>query len=97
MNVGIYDIDIVELTAKERFTIYKESGFSHVGFYFDDAYLKRGETYVELLNVAKEVGLEISQLHLDYKNANMLSLNEDNEYLKYIKWQEVDNTFLKEE
>lgn len=85
MNVGIYDVDIVQLSAKKRFQIYKDVGFSHVGFYFDDSYLKRGETYVELLKVAREVGLKISQLHLDYKNSNMLSLNEDNEYLRYIE------------
>lgn len=85
MKVGIYDIDRVNLTIKERFQIYKDVGFTHVGFYLDDSYLSNNETYFELINTAKEVGLELLQVHLDYKNSNMLSLNEDNDFIRYIE------------
>jgi len=85
MKLGIYDIDRVDLSIKERFKIYKDVGFSHVGFYFDNSYLKENEKYIELIKSAKDVGLSISQLHLDYKNSNMLSINEDNEFLRYIE------------
>ena len=85
MKLGIYDLDFMDLDIKERFSIYKEVGFTHVGFYLDDDYLKRKETYVELIDIAKEVGIEISQVHLDYKNSNMLSLMDDNSFLRYIE------------
>jgi hypothetical protein len=55
MKLGIYDLDFMDLDIKERFSIYKEVGFTHVGFYLDDDYLKRKETYVELiLKITKE-------------------------------------------
>lgn len=85
MNIGIYDVDATDLTIKERLTIYKQVGFSHVGFYFDDNYLKDGEKYLDIIEFAKEIGLKISQVHLDYKNSNMLSLDEDNIYLSYLE------------
>ena len=85
MDIGIYDIDSTDLSIKERFEIYKEVGFNYVGFYFDNDYLKEGETYLDLINASKEVGLKLSQLHLDYKKSNMLSLNEDNEFINYVE------------
>ena len=85
MEIGIYDIDSTELSIKERFKIYKDVGFTHVGFYFDNSYLKENETYLEMIKEAKEVGLKLSQVHLDYKNTNMLSMNNDNEFINYLE------------
>lgn len=85
MNIGIYDIDSTSLSIKERFSIYKEIGFNYVGFYFDNSYLKKGETYLDLIKTANEIGLKISQVHLDYKNSNMFALDGDNEFINYVE------------
>ena len=85
MKIGIYDIDVVNLSIQERFEIYKSVGFTHVGFYFDNSYLKENENYLQLIEIANKCGLNINQLHLDYKNSNMLSINEDNDFIKYIE------------
>ena len=87
MKLGIYDIGKCgsNLTAKERFKIYKDAGFTHIGFYLDNNYLDDGETYEELVNLSNENGLIIDQIHLDYKNSNMVEFDCDNEYLSYIE------------
>ncbi len=87
MNLGIYDIGKCgsDLNAESRFKIYKEAGFTHIGFYLDNNYLDINETYDNLVNTANKCGLIIEQVHLDYKNSNMVGLSEDNEYLHYIE------------
>lgn len=84
--VGIYDIGPCGsgLSILERFAIYKSVGFTHVGFYLDDNYLD-GESYVEMIEVARSLGLEIDQVHLDYKNSNMWAETTENEYLDYVE------------
>lgn len=87
MNLGIYDIGKCgsTLTAEERFKIYKDCGFTHIGFYLDNNYLDVGETYDNLVKLAHKYGLIIDQVHLDYKNSNMVELSADNDYLNYIE------------
>lgn len=86
MKLGIYDIGNcgTNLTILERFAIYKSVGFTHVGFYMDNSYLG-GENYQEMFAVAKDLGLIVEQVHLDYKNSNMFALNEENEFFEYLE------------
>jgi sugar phosphate isomerase/epimerase len=85
MNIGIYDIGKcgTDLSILERFTIYKSAGFTHVGFYLDDDYLE-GESYLDMIQVARDLGLNIDQVHLDYKNSNMWAETTENEFLDYV-------------
>lgn len=86
MELGIYDIGEcgTGLNIIERFEIYKSAGFTHVGFYLDNDYLD-GENYVNMIDTAKSIGLKIDQVHLDYKNANMICEERENEYFRYIE------------
>lgn len=85
MKVGIYDIGkVCDISIKERFEIYKKCGFEYVGFYMDNSYIDDGEDYIDMLHIAKDVGLKIDQLHLDYKMSNMMADTMDNDYIRYI-------------
>ena len=87
-NLGIFDIhrNTPSLSYRERIDLYKKVGFTHLGFYFDNAYINEGEDCKELYNYAAQIGLRIQQVHLDYAKSNDLSLdNESGEaYFDYL-------------
>ena len=71
---GIYDIDkATTLNYKERLDIYKNIGFNEVALYLDNNYLKKTETYDQIINYAKEINLQINQVHVDYKISNLIT------------------------
>ena len=85
MKVGIYDLnECSSLDYKVRLEIYKGCGFSSVGLYLDDNYMHNGESYKEIIEYAREIGLSVNQVHVDYKISNLIS--EDIEtYLVYVE------------
>lgn len=86
MNIGIYDIDkSSSLDYKERLNVYKEVGFKEVALYFDKNYINENEDYINILNYARSIGLQIKQVHLDYKISNLLCSKETNEYFDYLE------------
>lgn len=86
MNIGIYDIDkSSSLDYKERLSIYKEVGFKEIALYFDKNYMNESEDYITILNYARSIGLEVKQVHLDYKISNLICSYETNEYFNYLE------------
>ena len=83
---GIYDIDkATTLNYKERLDIYKNIGFNEVALYLDNNYLKETETYDQIINYAKEINLQINQVHVDYKISNLITDNTSNVYFEYLE------------
>lgn len=86
MNIGIYDINNVSsLNYKERLSIYKEIGFKEVACYLDEKYMENDENYFEIIKYAKKIGLEVKQVHLDYKISNSICSKDTNEYFDYLE------------
>lgn len=86
MNVGIYDLnECSSLSYKERLNIYKDCGFSSVGLYLDDNYMKNNESYLDIINEARRIGLKVNQVHLDYKISNLICDDNSNEYFSYVE------------
>ena len=68
MKLGIYDLNESSLLDyKERINIYKEVGFTSVGVYLDDNYMANDENYLDIIEYARSIGLDINQVHIDYK------------------------------
>ena len=83
--VGIYDIDkCSNLNYKKRLDIYKKVGFKEVALYIDNSYLNEGEDYNQIINYAKEIGLEVNQAHADYKISNLICDENSDKYFDYI-------------
>lgn len=85
MKIGIYDLnECSSLGYKERLDIYKSVGFTSVGTYIDSNYMASNESYVDIVKYAKEIGLEVNQVHVDYKISNLIC--EDSEaYFEYVE------------
>ena len=85
MKIGIYDLnECSSLNYKERLDIYKSVGFTSVGTYIDDNYMSNNESYVEIVKYAKEIGLEVNQVHVDYKISNLIC-EDSNAYFDYVE------------
>lgn len=83
---GIYDMNIdTVLGYKERLDVYKKCGFKEVALYLDNAYQKENENYESIIAYAKEIGLKIYQVHIDYKNSNLIASKQTNEYFEYLQ------------
>lgn len=83
---GIYDIDkATTLSFKERLKIYKDIGFNEIALYLDNAYLKENETYEHIIDYAKEINLQIKQVHIDYKISNLITDETTNNYFEYLE------------
>ena len=83
--IGIYDLNTCsKLDYKTRLNIYKEAGFREVALYLDSAYMTEGETYEDIIAYARAIGLEVKQVHLDYKISNLICDETTNEYFDYI-------------
>lgn len=82
--LGIYDMNIdTTLGYKDRLDIYKKCGFSEVALYLDSGYQKDGENYTDIIHYAREIDLDIKQVHIDYKISNFITENID-AYCNYI-------------
>lgn len=86
MRIGIYDLNrSSKLDYKTRLDIYKKNGFKEIGIYLDNKYMYNNENYLNIIKYAKQIGLDIKQVHLDYKNANLICDKTTNEYFDYLK------------
>ena len=85
-DFGIYDLtDCSTLGFKDRILIYKKAGFEEIGLYLDQNYMQNGENYVDIINYAREQGLKIKQVHIDYKISNLICDKETDEYFEYLE------------
>lgn len=83
--IGIYDINsFPEIPFKQRLEIYKSAGFGEIALYIDKNYNAPNENYVDIINYARNIGLEVKQAHIDYKISNLISDNSTNEYFDYV-------------
>ena len=83
--IGIYDLDgCTDLDFKERLKIYKDCGFLEVALYLDKNYNKENENYEDIINFAKNIGLCVKQVHIDYKISNLICDENSNEYFDYV-------------
>lgn len=84
--IGIYDINTSSnLNYKERLNIYKKCGFQEIALYLDSNYQYNNENYIEIINYAKEIGLQIRQAHIDWKISNLICDTDSNEYFDYVE------------
>lgn len=83
--IGIYDLNTcTKLSYKDRLQIYKDAGFKEVALYIDNDYNKPNESYKDIINFARQIGLEVKQCHIDYKISNLLCDNTTNQYFDYL-------------
>ena len=83
--VGIFDIDKASnLSYQQRLDIYKKIGFKEIALFVDNSYLNDGETYFDIINYAKSIGLSINQAHADYKISNLICDETTDEYFNYM-------------
>lgn len=86
MDIGLYDInESSDLDYKTRINIYKSMGFTSVGVYLDNNYMSNNENYVDIIKYAKQIGLKVNQVHVDYKISNMICDDSSNKYFDYIE------------
>lgn len=82
---GIYDLTHCStLDYKTRIDIYKKIGFQEIALYLDQNYMQGDENYLDIIKYVKDCNLKIGQVHLDYKNANMICDEASNEYFEYL-------------
>lgn len=96
--IGIYDLNSCSsLGFKDRLDIYKKCGFKEVSLYLDSSYQTNNENYIDIINYAREIGLQILQVHIDWKISNLICDNDTNEYFEYIskKLTEAKNLGIK--
>lgn len=85
MKIGIYDLnECSNLDYKKRLLIYKKCGFTSVGLYLDNNYMSNGENYLDIISYAKDIGLDVNQVHIDYKISNLICEDSDS-YFKYVE------------
>lgn len=83
--IGIYDLDIcTDLDFKKRLDIYKSCGFLEVSLYLDKNYNKENESYIDIINYARKIGLKINQVHIDYKISNLICDESTDEYFDCV-------------
>lgn len=85
MKIGIYDLNECSyLNYKERLEIYKKVGFTSVGLYLDNNYMSNEEDYEDIIEYARKLGLEVNQVHIDYKISNMIC-EDKKTYFNYVE------------
>ncbi len=82
--IGIYDINDM-LDFKTRIEIYKKVGFKELALYLDQDYMKEGENYLDIISFARKNGMEVKQVHVDYKISNLICDENSEVYFDYIK------------
>ena len=83
--IGIYDLnDCSSLGFKDRLDIYKKCGFKEVALYLDSTYQTNNENYIDIIKYAKKIGLQILQVHIDWKISNLICDSTTNKYFEYI-------------
>lgn len=82
---GLYDInDCSILNYKDRLDIYKKCGFKEIALYLDERYQVNGENYLDIISYARQIGLKIEQVHIDWKISNLICDDSTNEYFEYV-------------
>ncbi|MBO4412984.1 MAG: sugar phosphate isomerase/epimerase [Clostridia bacterium] len=95
-ELGIYDLtNCSSLNFKDRILIYKNAGFKELGLYLDEKYMQYNENYVDIINFARQQGLSIKQVHIDYKISNLICDKTTDEYFKYIDQKANECKLLK--
>lgn len=85
MNIGIYDLThCSNLNYVERIKIYQRVGFKELALYLDNKYMQGDENYLDIINFARKSNLKIQQVHIDYKNANLICDSTTNLYFEYL-------------
>ena len=83
--IGIYDLNTCSgLDYQERLNTYKKVGFQELALYLDQDYQRDDENYIDIIKYAREIGLKISQVHIDWKISNLICDNSTNQYFDYI-------------
>ena len=73
MGLGIFDLTkCSDLGYKDRIDIYKETGVGELSLYIDNDYMQEGEDYNLIIAYARDNGLKINQVHIDYKQSNLI-------------------------
>jgi len=86
MNIGIYDLnECSNLNYKNRLEVYKKVGFKSVGLYIDDNYMRNNESYLDIVDYARKIGLKVNQVHVDYKISNAICDDSSNDYFEYVE------------
>lgn len=80
-NYGITEIYLENIKIEERIPLYKKVGFDFLSIDWGEDL----QDNLYQIRLAKECGLKIDDLHLDYKNANDIWLYPENSYKDYIK------------
>ena len=84
--IGIYDIDkVCNINYKERLGIYKQEGFNEVALYLDKNYLNEDENYTDIISYARKIGLQVKQVHIDYKISNLICDETTSTYFDYLE------------
>lgn len=84
--IGIYDIDkVCDINYKERLEIYKQVGFNEVALYLDKNYLNENESYIDIISYARDIGLQVKQVHIDYKISNLICDETTSIYFDYLE------------
>ena len=92
---GIYDINSSStLTYKERLDIYSKCGFNEIALYLDCSYQSNNEKYLDIINYAKSLGLEINQVHIDWKISNLICDSSTEEYFEYVRTKLIESHSL---
>lgn len=91
---GIYDLNEY-LDFKTRLEIYKHVGFDDVALYIDNGYMKAGEDYHDIIAYARQIGLKVCQVHVDYKISNEICSKDSEKYFEYLEAKLTECTSLK--
>ena len=84
--IGLYDIDkVCDINYKERLEIYKQVGFNEVALYLDKNYLNEDESYTDIISYARDIGLQVKQVHIDYKISNLICDETTSAYFDYLE------------
>lgn len=97
-NIGIYDILYCsDLNYTQRLNIYKKCGFKEFALYLDNSYMQGDEQYLNIVNYAKNIGLQINQVHLSYNIADYIFDESNNLFFDYLdkKAKECKNLKIK--
>jgi len=85
MGLGIFDLTkCSDLGYKDRIDIYKETGVGELSLYIDNDYMQEGEDYNLIIAYARDNGLKINQVHIDYKQSNLICDETTDSFFEYI-------------
>lgn len=94
--IGIYDIDkVCNIDYKQRLKIYKNCGFNEIALYLDNNYLNENENYADIITYARNLDLQVNQVHIDYKISNLICDESSNQYFDYLESKILECISLK--